>query len=105
MIGYSFSDIRSGRLPRRTLRIDDDGMDLKPSLSVLIAIPTLLARLAACEDATSSASLDGGAATGPGVETAPTDPCGGRLTLRCVVIYPPATTRILRGLARGRAPP
>ena len=33
------------------------------------------------------------------------DRCGGRLTLRCVVIYPPATTRILRGLVRGRAPP
>ncbi len=31
--------------------------------------------------------------------------CGGRLRLRCVVINPPATTRILRALAPSRAPP
>lgn len=31
--------------------------------------------------------------------------CGGRLSLRCVVINPPATTRILRGLFGSRAPP
>jgi hypothetical protein len=31
--------------------------------------------------------------------------CGGRLHLRCVVINPPATTRILRGLFGSRAPP
>ena len=31
--------------------------------------------------------------------------CGGRLSLRCMVINPPATTRILRGLFGSRAPP
>ena len=31
--------------------------------------------------------------------------CRGPLTLRAVVVHPPATTRILDGLARARPPP
>ncbi len=31
--------------------------------------------------------------------------CGGPLTLRCIVVNPPATTRILTGLQRATGPP
>ena len=31
--------------------------------------------------------------------------CGGTMFLRCLVLAPPATTKILRSLAKGTAPP
>lgn len=53
-----------------------------------ISLPELEARAAA-------PSLDGFACPG----------CGGALVLRCVVVSPPAPTRILAGLQRARGPP